>query len=353
MLLFTDCVSLCNRLVRVTHWQRLVTKNVTFNERTSYNEFCIRTKLKFPEEIDDTRKPPAFRIYTLPAGSDDVEHRQLVDDDTKFVKLRDILMDASASHPVIYVWNYDGASPSKMPDVAQAKSDTGSAMSDTASAKSDTGSAKSDTGSAKSDTGSAKSDTASAVSRDSTASKYCKTRDAYTCLCCRYVGNAGFGLKACHLYEIGAHSRIRDEEQRLRILKRLRLVTINDHCNFITLCEKCHPKFDSHRLGIHPTDHTWIVTSEIREDGTTAPSGARFVDIHATKITFAATRFIPPTAVLIERMSHFLSKNLPNHYCHICLYVCTSGYELDEHVRECGATSLPKTFGALDISEST
>ena len=109
MLLLTDCVSLCNRLVRVTHWQRLVTKNVTFNERTSYKEFCIRIKLKFSEEIDDRRKPPAFRIYTLPAGSDDIEDRQLVDDDTKFEKLRDILMDAFASHPVIYVWNYDDA----------------------------------------------------------------------------------------------------------------------------------------------------------------------------------------------------------------------------------------------------
>jgi HNH endonuclease len=346
MLLLTDFVPLCNRLVHVTHWQRLVTKNVTFNERTSYKEFCIRIKLKFSEEIDDRRKPPAFRIYTLSAGSDNVEHRQLVDDDTKFEKLRDILMDPSAPHPVIYVWNYDDASPSKMPDVAQAKSDTGSAKSDTASAKSDTGSAKSDTASAK-------SDTASAVSRDPTASKFCKTRDDYTCLCCRYVGSAGFGLKACHLYEIGAHSRIRDEEQRLKILKRLRLVTINDHCNFITLCEKCHPKFDSHRLGIHPTDHTWIVTNEVREDGTTAPSGARFVDIHAKKVLFAETRFIPPTAVLDERMSHFLSKNSPNRYCHICPYVCTSGYELDEHVRVCGATSLPKTFGALDISEST
>ena len=121
MFLLTDCVSLCNRLVRVTHWQRLVTKNVTFNERTSYKEFCIRIKLKFPEEIDDRRKPPAFRIYTLPVGTDDIEDRQLVDDDTKFEKLRDILMDAFASHPVIYVWNYDDVSPAKLPPHKQSQ----------------------------------------------------------------------------------------------------------------------------------------------------------------------------------------------------------------------------------------
>ena len=168
----------------MTHWQRLVAKNITFNERTSYKEFCIRIKLKFSEEIDgDGRSPPAFRIYTLPAGFGDVEDRQLVDDDTKFEKLRDLLMNASVSHPVIYAWNYDKESPAKLPNVAQAKSDT-----------------------------------ASVVTRDSTASKHCKTRDDNTCLCCGYVGRDGFGLKACHIYEIGAHKRVREEEVRLEKL---------------------------------------------------------------------------------------------------------------------------------------
>ena len=150
MLLFTDCVSLYNQLVRVTHWQRSVIKNITFNERSTLKEFRRRVKLKFAEEIDDERSPPNFRIYTLPAGYKNVDQRQWVDDDTKFETLRDILLDASVSQPLIYVWNYDDASPAKMPDVAQAKSDTASAMSDT---------------------GSAKSDTSSVVSRNSTAAK--------------------------------------------------------------------------------------------------------------------------------------------------------------------------------------
>ena len=101
------------------HWQRLVAKYITFNGRTTYDEFCIRIKLKFSEEIDNSRNPPTFRIYTLPAGFDDVGLRRLVGDDAKFEELRDLLMNASAPHPVIYVWNYDNASPSKM-DVPQA-----------------------------------------------------------------------------------------------------------------------------------------------------------------------------------------------------------------------------------------
>ena len=194
---------------------------------------------------------------------------------------------------------------------------------------------------------SAKSDTASAISRDSTASKFCKTRDGNTCLCCRYVGSDGFGLKACHIYEIGAHYRVGEEKERLKNLKRLRLVTINDHCNYITLCEKCHPKFDSHKLEIHPTVHTWIVTNSLREDGATAQSKKTFVDIHATKVPFAP-RFIPPTEVLDERMSNFLGENSPYQYCHFCLHFGDNKLEFDGH--KCGAAALPKVFDELGIN---
>jgi len=277
------------------------------------NEFCIRVKLNFSEEIDgDGRNPPSFRIYILRAGYKDVDDRWLVDDDTKFEELRDILMDPSAPHPLIYVWNYDNVSPAKMPDVAQAKSDTASAVTRT-----------------------------SGGSRDSNSARYCKSRDGNRCLCCGFVGREGFGVEACHLYEVAAHNRIKEEERQNK-LQLLELVWIHELANMITLCQKCHTKFDSHKLGIHPTEHTWIVTNEARKDGATAPSGVRFIDIHAKKITFAATRFIPPTAVLVERMSHFLSKNSPNRYCHICLYVCTSENEFAVHVARCRATALPK-----------
>ena len=124
MLHFTDCISLCNQSVRVTHWQRLVTKSVTFNERTTFDEFCIRVKLEFSEEIDEARNNPTFRIYTLPAKFNDVGQRQRVEDDAKFEELRDQLMNYSVSHPLIYVWNYDEASPVKLPNAEQAEADT-------------------------------------------------------------------------------------------------------------------------------------------------------------------------------------------------------------------------------------
>ena len=128
MLLFTDCISLCNQLVRATHWQRLVIKKISINERSTFKEFRRHIKFEFSEEIDDARNPPTFRIYTLPAGFNDVDQRRLVDD-TNFEELRDLLMDDSVSQPQIYVWNYDDVSPAKLPNVPQARSDTASVVS--------------------------------------------------------------------------------------------------------------------------------------------------------------------------------------------------------------------------------
>ena len=323
MLPFTDCIPLFNQLVRVTHWQSFVKKDIAFSERSTYKEFCVRVKLNFPEEIDgDGRNPPDFRIYTLPAGYKDVGQRELVDDDMKFDKLRDNLMDAFASHRLIYVWNYDDkVSPAKLPpNVAQAKSDTGSVVSRT-----------------------------SVVSRDSNSAKYCKSRDGNSCLCCGFFGRDGFGMEACHIYEVGAHNSIKEEE-RLDKLKHLQLFGIHDLVNLITLCKDCHNKFDTHKLGIHPTEQTWIVTNSLREGEAVAQSNIRFIDIHAMKVPFAATRFIPPTEVLVERISYFLRKNPGDHYCHICSYVCTNNSEFAGHIKGCGATALPKSFSGLGIN---
>ena len=295
----------------MTHWQRLVTKRISINDRSTYMEFCRRLKFQFLEEIDDRRNPPTFRIYTMPAMSDDIGDRVLVDDDTKFKELLSQLMDVSVPHPVIYVWNYDDASTVKLLDVKRAKSNS-----------------------------------TSVVTRDTSASKCCKSRDRNTCLCCGYVGLSGFGLKACHIYEIGAHNRIRVGEKREEKLESLQLLSINELSNMITLCEKCHSAFDAHKLGIHPIKHTWIVTNVFREGRNSAPSGERFVDIHAKKVPFF-TRYIPPKEVLEERMSHFLLKNLPTRYCHFCHYVCTNESDLNSHIQECVDTALAKSFSGL------
>ena len=154
-------------------------------------------------------------------------------------------------------------------------------------------------------------------------------------------------MMACHIYEIRAHQRIKKEKERVEKLERLRLVSIHDPRNLITLCGKCHSKFDSHKLGIHPTDHTWIVTNSLREDGATAQSKKTFVDIHATKVPFAP-RFIPPTEVLDERMSNFLGENSPYQYCHFCLHFGDNKLEFDGH--KCGAAALPKVFDELGIN---
>lgn len=316
MLLLSGCIPLCNQLVLVTHWQRLVTRKISIKEWSTYKDFRRHINFEFSEEIDaDGRNPPTFRIYTLPAGFNDVEDRRLVNDDTTFEKLRNLLMNDSVSHPQIYVWNYDNVSPAKLPqNVAQAKSDTGSA-----------------------------------VSRDSNAAENCKSRDLNRRLCCGYVGRDGFGMECCHIYEVGAFNRIKMVGEREKELKDLQLVTIDELANMITLCKDCHNKFDAHKLGIHSTEHTWIVTNLLRGDGAVAQSNTCFIDIHPKKVPFAATRFISPKEVLDDRMSHFVTSNSPNHYCHFCLHVCTNEVELKGHIQGCGATALPKSFSGLSI----
>ena len=265
-------------------------------------DFCIRIKLKFTHEIDSGRDIPTFRVYILPERLDDIENNwRLVDDDVSFRQLRETLLDPSASHPLIYVWNYDNVSLAKLPPVAQQEEiDT-------------------------------KSETGSELTRSTHESSGCKFKDGNTCLCCGYVGRDGFGLHACHIYELREHKMVKDEERDAKLVA-LNLMSVHDQGNLITLCEKCHRLFDSNKLGIHPTEHTWIVTTELRDRK--ANSGKPFIDIHAKKVPFAR-RFVPPTEVLEGRISHFRTKNSEIHYCHTCQCVTKDKADLDDHVRGC------------------
>jgi hypothetical protein len=126
--------------------------------------------------------------------------------------------------PELYIWNYEDESPKKLPN---AKKDR---------------------------------DCDSVVSRYSNQSKICKEKDGYICLCCGFFGPEGLAMKCCHLYEIKAHEALTTVAERKDKLKSLKLVDINELRNLVTMCEKCHTRFDSHQIGIHPVDRRWIIT---------------------------------------------------------------------------------------------
>ena len=75
-------------------------------------------------------------------------------------------------------------------------------------------------------------------------------------------------MKACHIYEIGAHKRIKATEERQAKLESLKLLWINDLGNLINLCDQCHQLFDSsHQLGIHLTGRAHLDSDEYTSKG--------------------------------------------------------------------------------------
>jgi hypothetical protein len=232
----------------------------------------------FSEEI--TTK--IFRVYKLPHKLSSIEEKVLIDSEADFQACVELFKNPDEFPPELYIWNYEDESPNKLPN---AKKDR---------------------------------HCASVVSIDSNQSKICKEKDGYICLCCGFFGPEGLTMKCCHLYEIKAH-------EALRKLKSLKLVDINELRNLVTMCEKCHTRFDSHQIaiGIHPVDRRWIITDTLR--GIDAPSITPYKDIHGRAVVFTIDTYEPPLEVLEDRFVHFLEKNKHKtakktfHYCHFCL----------------------------------
>jgi predicted restriction endonuclease len=156
-------------------------------------------------------------------------------------------------------------------------------------------------------------------------------------------------MKCCHLYEIKAHEALTTVAERKDKLKSLKLVDINELRNLVTMCEKCHTRFDSHQIGIHPVDRRWIITDTLR--GIDAPSLTPYKDIHGRAVVFTIDTYEPPLEVLEDRFVPFLEKNKHKtakktvHYCHFCLesFSGASGLaDKGEHVKLCRVTTLTR-----------
>jgi hypothetical protein len=114
------------------------------------------------------------------------------------------------------------------------------------------------------------------------------------------------------------------------------------------MCRTCHKAFDSHKLGIHPTDKRWIVIDGIRKS--TASSSKAYSSYHGKPVVFASDS-APPLPLLGHMMSRFTLKNkndnplMTAHYCHFCpnLFKGEDGIDkLKSHLQVCKKAKQPK-----------
>ena len=295
-------------MVRVTHWESLVSEKVRMTQDFTY--FCLDVRGTF--DLTST-----FRLFTLPCDFKDIDERQPIDDEASYSKLFGIFVDLHAVRPLLYVWGGDSDSPLlKLPPVPGTKSGGGSSrLSSSVSGSSMASSA-----------------------RTSTKPRYI---DNYTCVLCGFhgTGDRELFLEGCHVYEWEAHNRV-DPSERDEKLRSLGLGRdgVDDPRNIINLCMGCHNRFTAHEVSIHE-DLRWVVCQNIR--GKQSASQTYFRDLHATPVPFINPLFNPPRPVLAERMSFFREKHATHHYCHLCSEIYGELSLLESHLLQCQAAVAP------------
>ena len=144
-------------------------------------------------------------------------------------------------------------------------------------------------------------------------------------------------LDACHIYERKTYARV-EVGSRPTTLSTLGLSNLNDLVNLITLCKKCHRKFDAYHTYIHPREHRWVVSGDLRE--TISSSGRAFSAIHSTPVKYAEDEHHPCHGVLAHRMSMFTDKHPFENLCHLCTDSFSEMSSLDEHMLACSVARI-------------
>ena len=292
-------VSFAKYEVKVTHFDRSLERTIRISANCTFSNFLENVKFTFTEDISGKD----IRLYTFPVGFTDIGERSVLDIGNFESVLESLLAQnqGSSKCPLVYVWNYDNGSPTKMPD-------TEAVMGEVSSVSSSKGSSN---------------------TRNAQCSTACRARDRYTCLCCGHSSQAT--TEAAHVCELKSFKGTSVEERFIK-LQSLTLATPNDVENMITLCKECHLCFDRHYLGIHPTESRWIVTKSLRN--VTTEQGLLMLSIHSQPIRYNGEWRSPTLGALEDRMSDFLKRchckppcpkdtrkdgcDANDHYCHLC-----------------------------------
>ena len=272
--------------VKVMHWQRLVSHYVEVPKKHySLAAFRYHVRLAFNDEINTDE----FRLYLLPCDYDDVNQRILVDE-ARYEEFMASIRSSRSRQPSLYVWNYDEASPAKLPGTL------------------------------------AKIGSTSDVSRSSGQSDLCRATYP-NCLCCGYSGD--ITIEAAHIFDIGIYNRLKKDE-RVDTLNSLGLAGINQLANLIGLCKSCHNKFDHFHLGIDPTEKRWIVSQKERRK---KPDFHLLV--HGKKVVFHDSA-IPPEKTLAWKWDRFIKHNKA-YFCCYCdgIFPVQKSTKFQIHFLEC------------------
>ena len=293
--------------IPIRHWERSVLKRIPITASTTFFEFRQRARVQFADEI----KTQTFRVYRLPHDSL-IENRVQIKTEDDFLQCVELCrsLDPDDFLPDLYIWNCENnESPQKLPGT---KKDEVCSISNASKDSSNSNASKT-----------------SGEKRSKVNALVTKKRDGYKCRCC---GTESPNNLACHIFELKMCNKL-SEDKKKELFKDFGLRTINEYCNYITLCNDCHKYFDAQKLAIHP-DHKWIVTEEIRS--VIAPNMVPYGDFLAKKIIFL--RDTPDKNLLEFRMSCFCQNTYNianNYYCHRCYILFTEDSSKDDHSPDC------------------
>jgi 5-methylcytosine-specific restriction endonuclease McrA len=247
----------------VKHWDRTVTKTVpvSLGSLNVWKKFLHNIRLNFDEEIGTGD----FRLYSMPIQVINLDERVRIDSGDKLIDFLE------CCNRKLYVFNckYENSeSPTKLPAEVDKKE-------------------------------AACSQSQSSTGRNSNNAKLSKNRDKYTCLLCGYLSSNETSVEACHIFELRHYKTLSVEEKALKLAS-FHLDSIESPSNLITLCLKCHKKFDSYDFVFHPVDNRIEMTDKLlklpQKKQNLTGAGTSFKSLNGKVIAFNGDpNFYPPT----------------------------------------------------------
>jgi len=136
-----------------------------------------------------------------------------------------------------------------------------------------------------------------------------KSTYKYICLACQHnYQNATSSMNGCHILELEELQGISVEEIE-QLTEKCELDDIDDHHNYIPLCNTCHDNFDYQRLGIELQQNNeyylWQVKPELEQ--TAMPhSNNLYGTLRGTKIPILR-QYRPPPALIAHRRERYIA----------------------------------------------
>ena len=292
-------------VVSVQHFNRCLQKqvSVTVDCEEIFKSFVVKCRADFVDEIGGC----PFRLYSFPENFTDIDEREKVDTEEKFLSFLSDLGDLSKPPRVLYIFNETGSSPDQVPSKPSRNKKQDDVISVSSSDTCPT----------------ASSEVSIVTSRNSELSRCIKLAAGFTCqFCSKQFSTYNKDLHGAHLYEVKSVKKNKARQkagkftssQQAQIFSKLGIALLNDPRNIMSLCGTCNFNFDEKNLAIGPRSHGLIVSSRIFStpiDG--VPDLKTYGDLNAKNKTIKFfDSFQPSEALLERRLRKFLNKQSLN-----------------------------------------